>query len=170
MDEESLQLESQSTHYLPPMGQSDRISSEFTVLRRGAGMAPVTVEVRYDDPQREAQSRIFQREVRFYVEEAEYREIGTSPYIAGPPVKSREMFYGRKSVFDWIRENLSGTFQDNVLVLYGERRTGKTSVLYQMQHHLPDKMCIRDRTGVTPFHLWASTLGWVASSNSAGIS
>jgi len=138
VDEESLQLESQSTHYLPPMGQSDRISSEFTVLRRGAGMAPVTVEVRYDDPQREAQSRIFQREVRFYVEEAEYREIGTSPYIAGPPVKSREMFYGRKSVFDWIRENLSGTFQDNVLVLYGERRTGKTSVLYQMQHHLPD--------------------------------
>ena len=53
VDEESLQLESQSTHYLPPMGQSDRISSEFTVLRRGAGMAPVTVEVRYDDPQRE---------------------------------------------------------------------------------------------------------------------
>jgi predicted AAA+ superfamily ATPase len=42
------------------------------------------------------------------------------------------------SVFDWIRENLSGTFQDNVLVFYGERRTGKTSVLYQMQHHLPD--------------------------------
>jgi HEAT repeat protein/AAA+ ATPase superfamily predicted ATPase/energy-coupling factor transporter ATP-binding protein EcfA2 len=138
VDEESMQLESQSTHYLPPLGQGDRISSEFTVLRRGAGVAPVSVEVRYDDPQREAQSRLFQREVRFYVEEAEYREIGTSPYIAGPPVKSREMFYGRKSVFDWIRENLSGTFQDNVLVLYGERRTGKTSVLYQMQHHLPE--------------------------------
>lgn len=137
-DEESLQLEGQSTHYLPPLGQGDRISSEFTVRRRGAGVAPVMVEVRYDDPQREAQVRIFQREVRFYVEEAEYREIGTSPYIAGPPVKSREMFYGRKSVFDWIRENLSGTFQDNVLVLYGERRTGKTSVLYQMQHHLPE--------------------------------
>lgn len=137
-DEESLQLEGQATHYLPPLGQGDRISSEFTVRRRGAGVAPVMVEVRYDDPQREAQVRIFQREVRFYVEEAEYREIGTSPYIAGPPVKSREMFYGRKSVFDWIRENLSGTFQDNVLVLYGERRTGKTSVLYQMQHHLPE--------------------------------
>lgn len=138
VDEESMGLEGQSTHYLPPLGQSDRISSEFTVRRRGAGVAPVLVEVRYDDPQREAQVKIFQREVRFYVEEAEYRDIGTSPYIAGPPVKSREMFYGRKSVFDWIRENLSGTFQDNVLVLYGERRTGKTSVLYQMQHHLPE--------------------------------
>lgn len=135
---EALALESPPTHYLPPLGQGDRMSTEFTVRRRGAGVVPITVEVRYDDPQRESQVRRFQRQVQFFVEEAEYREIGPSPYIAGPPVKSQQMFYGRRETFEWIQENLSGTFQDNVLVLYGERRTGKTSVLYQLQHHLPD--------------------------------
>lgn len=135
---EELELHSATTHYLPPLGHGDRMSTEFTVHRRGAGTVPVTVEVRYDDPQQEAQTRRFAREVRFFVEETEYREIGKSPYIAGPPVKSREMFYGRQSTFAWVQENLSGTYQDNVLVLYGERRTGKTSVLYQLQHHLPD--------------------------------
>ena len=134
----TLKLESPPTHYLPPLGQGDRISSEYTVRRQGAGMVPIVLEVRYDDPQQEGQIRRFNREVRFFVEQAEYKEIGTSPYIAGPPVKSREMFYGRHSTFSWIQENLSGTYQDNVLVLYGERRTGKTSVLYQMQHHLPE--------------------------------
>ncbi len=138
VDPDALQLESPPTHYLPPLGQGDRISTEYTVRRQGAGMVPVTVEVRYDDPQKENQSKVFNREVRFFVEQAEYRDIGPSPYIAGPPVKTPQMFYGRQSVFNWIQENVSGTYQDNVLVLYGERRTGKTSVLYQLQHHLPD--------------------------------
>ena len=138
VDESELSLSSPSIHYLPPLGQGDRISSEYTVRRSGAGVTAIELEVRYDDPQSEGQTRKFNREVRFFVEEAEYKEIGTSPYIAGPPVKSREMFYGRQPTFNWIQENLSGTFQDNVLVLYGERRTGKTSVLYQMQHHLPE--------------------------------
>ncbi len=134
----ALRLESAPTHYLPPLGQGDAIRAEFTVRRAGAGTVPITVEVRYDDPQREGQTRSFVRQVRFFVEEAEYREIGSSPYIAGPPVKTPEMFYGRQPIFTWIQENLSGTYQDNVLVLYGERRTGKTSVLYQLHYHLPD--------------------------------
>ncbi len=136
--EGELVLQSSPTHYLPPLGQGDRLSVEFTVRRHGAGVVPLTVDVRYDDPQGEGQVKTFTQQVRFFVEEQEYREIGPSPYIAGPPVKSREMFYGRGSIFSWVRENLSGTYQANVLVLYGERRTGKTSVLYQLQHHLPE--------------------------------
>jgi HEAT repeat protein len=135
--EDGLSLQSSPTHFLPPLGQGDRMSVEFTVRRRGAGVVPVNMQVRYDDPQKSGLVRHFPREVRFFVEEAEYREIGSSPYIAGPPVKSPEMFYGRQATFTWIQENLSGTYQDNVLVLYGERRTGKTSVLYQLQYHLP---------------------------------
>jgi HEAT repeat protein len=134
----TLVLLSAPIYYFPPLGQGDRISAEFTVRRQGAGVVPITVDVRYDDPQTENQNRRFLREVRFFVEDAEYKDIGSSPYIAGPPVKTREMFYGRQSTFSWIQENLSGTYQDNVLVLHGERRTGKTSVLYQLQYHLPE--------------------------------
>jgi HEAT repeat protein/tRNA A37 threonylcarbamoyladenosine biosynthesis protein TsaE len=59
-----------------------------------------------------------------------------NPYITGRPVEAREMFFGRQDVFDFVRRNLIGQYQDNAIVLYGEPRTGKTSVLKQMHHHL----------------------------------
>lgn len=59
-----------------------------------------------------------------------------NPYIAGSPVTGTEMFFGRDDVFAFVRQTLTGKHQDNVIVLYGQRRTGKTSVLYQMHRHL----------------------------------
>ena len=46
------------------------------------------------------------------------------------------MFLGREDVFEFIRSALVGQHQDNVIVLYWKRRTGKTSVLYQMHRNL----------------------------------
>ncbi len=60
-----------------------------------------------------------------------------NPYIAGNPVTGEAMFFGRRDVFAWVRNNLIGRHQDHVLVIHGERRTGKTSLLYQMRRHLP---------------------------------
>ncbi|MCH7800225.1 MAG: NAD-dependent epimerase/dehydratase family protein [Chloroflexi bacterium] len=49
------------------------------------------------------------------------------------------MFFGREDVFEFIQQTLIGRHQNNIIVLYGQRRTGKTSVLYQMRRHLgPD--------------------------------
>ena len=59
-----------------------------------------------------------------------------NPYIAGNPVTGPEMFFGREDVFQFLRQTLMGQHRDNVIVLYGQRRTGKTSVLYQMRSHL----------------------------------
>jgi hypothetical protein len=59
-----------------------------------------------------------------------------NPYIAGSPVTGTEMFFGREDVFSFVRRNLTGRHRDTPIVLYGQRRTGKTSVLYQMHRHL----------------------------------
>jgi AAA domain-containing protein len=59
-----------------------------------------------------------------------------NPYIAGSPVTGTEMFYGREDVFDFIQRHLIGRHRDTPIVLYGQRRTGKTSVLYQLHRHL----------------------------------
>ena len=62
-----------------------------------------------------------------------------NPYIAGSPITGTEMFYGREDVFSFIKRNLTGLHRDTPIVLYGQRRTGKTSVLYQLHRHLdPD--------------------------------
>ena len=63
----------------------------------------------------------------------------TNPYVAGSPLTQSEMFFGREDVFDFIRKSLVGRHQDNTIVLYGQRRTGRTSVLYQMRNNLESR-------------------------------
>ena len=66
-----------------------------------------------------------------------------NPYIAGNPVTGQQMFFGREDVFSFVSGALTGQHRDNAIVLYGQRRTGKTSVLYQMGARLgPRYLCI----------------------------
>lgn len=57
-----------------------------------------------------------------------------NPYIAGPPVSGRN-FYGRQDTFQSVQNTFSSPKQ-NVVVLWGQRRMGKTSVL----HELPSRL------------------------------
>src|SRR6185503_20707351 len=65
-----------------------------------------------------------------------------NPYIAGSPVKDAAMFFGREDVYAWLRQHLRGVYQHNAIVLYGERRSGKTSVLYQMKDKVGDPLYV----------------------------
>lgn len=51
-----------------------------------------------------------------------------NPYVAGAPVLDENLFFGRDQLIDRILQ----TIHNNSLLLYGERRIGKTSI----QHHL----------------------------------
>ena len=59
-------------------------------------------------------------------------DLGFSPYIVGSPVDRREMFFGRADVIDRIQRQLGASNHANVILLEGNRRTGKTSVLHQL--------------------------------------
>jgi hypothetical protein len=93
-----------------------------------------------------------------------------NPYIAGSPITGTEMFYGREDVFSFIQRNLIGRHRDTPIVLYGQRRTGKTSVLYQLHRHLvPGYRCIFiDLHGLNLQGMGNLLLG-VASSISRGL-
>jgi len=62
-----------------------------------------------------------------------------NPYIAGAPVLESRMFFGREDVFSWIERSLSGKFVDHILVIHGQRRVGKTSVLKHLGNRLPKR-------------------------------
>jgi GAF domain-containing protein len=66
------------------------------------------------------------------ITEALQRGLIPNPYITGHPVKSADMFQGREDIFQFIADNISGRGQNRTLVLHGQRRTGKTSILYQL--------------------------------------
>jgi photosystem II stability/assembly factor-like uncharacterized protein len=58
-----------------------------------------------------------------------------TPYVSGVPVKSDEAFYGREDIFRFVQETLAAPEQ-NVVVLFGPWRMGKTSILRQLPNRL----------------------------------
>jgi type I restriction enzyme M protein len=60
---------------------------------------------------------------------AQKQTLGANPYIVGPPVDRREMFIGRRDIIDRIRRQITTSHRANVVLLEGNRRTGKTSIL-----------------------------------------
>jgi len=67
-----------------------------------------------------------------------FARIFPIPYVTGMPLKTDHLFVGRADVFAYIREHLFGAYQNNVIVLHGQRRTGKTSILYRLKKVLAD--------------------------------
>ena len=56
-----------------------------------------------------------------------------NPYVVGNPVRSAAMFYGRQDDLRWIDERLTQPGNEMIL-LYGQRRIGKTSLLHQIRN------------------------------------
>ncbi|MBK8049534.1 MAG: hypothetical protein IPK16_21915 [Anaerolineales bacterium] len=63
---------------------------------------------------------------RFRVVRAVQR--GFNPYISGEPVRSEAMFFGRREMLSRI----VSTLHNNCIMIHGERRIGKTTLLYQL--------------------------------------
>jgi len=60
-------------------------------------------------------------------------QTGFNPYVAGPPVLDPGLFVGRDDLVDRVL----ATVPNNSLLLLGERRIGKTSMLHQLGLQLP---------------------------------
>jgi tetratricopeptide (TPR) repeat protein len=69
---------------------------------------------------------------RGYKRRAELRRRKFNPYVAGAPVMNDAMFFGRHRLVDRILQ----TIHNNSLLLYGERRIGKTSIQHQLKRRL----------------------------------
>ncbi|HEY4724202.1 MAG TPA: AAA family ATPase, partial [Anaerolineae bacterium] len=69
---------------------------------------------------------------------ASFVRIFPIPYVTGMPLKTNNLFVGRQDVFAYIKEHLFGAYQNNVIVLHGQRRTGKTSILYRLKDVLAE--------------------------------
>ncbi len=61
-----------------------------------------------------------------------------NPYIAGDPVGKTSAFVGREDVLREVLRVLRHP-QQNAVVLYGQRRIGKTSILQWLEAHLPEE-------------------------------
>jgi hypothetical protein len=55
-----------------------------------------------------------------------------NPFIVGNPIKGSRMFFGRVDDFAYIRTKFSVGAEGGLIVLCGTRRSGKTSILFQI--------------------------------------
>lgn len=107
-------LSSRSTYavrFRPPIFRSPLFLGVLGVLAAGVVAAVVAV--------RTARRRRLRRR-RF------------NPFIAGAPVLDSELFFGRDALVDRILQ----TVHNNSLLLHGERRIGKTSLLHHLKRRL----------------------------------
>ena len=59
-----------------------------------------------------------------------------NPYVAGEPVHGGRGFFGRQDILDWAAMELRNP-DNTVLLLFGQRGVGKTSLLLQLERILP---------------------------------
>lgn len=55
-----------------------------------------------------------------------------NPYISGEPIRREDMFFGR----DRLLRDIMDILHNNSIMIHGERRIGKTTVLYQLANRL----------------------------------
>jgi len=101
----------------------DRLRARFVIL--------------YTDPRGPDQIENFADIVHLMKTAGEFQFI-PNPYVVGTPLQmGSPLFFGREDVIAYIQENLAALHRNN-LVLTGQRRTGKTSLLKQLPAHLGD--------------------------------
>jgi tetratricopeptide (TPR) repeat protein len=61
----------------------------------------------------------------------------TNPYIVGNPVGNTHVFVGRNDILEEVWRIVVHDAEENAIVLYGQRRIGKTSVLQELEARLP---------------------------------
>jgi hypothetical protein len=62
----------------------------------------------------------------------EFTPISPNPYVVGNPVRDPAMFFGREAEFELVRKRFEHATHGGLVVFCGERRSGKTSILFQI--------------------------------------
>ncbi len=74
---------------------------------------------------------------RHFIQLTMLRIMHINPYIAGNPIDNPAAFFGREDVFRDVLAVLINPHK-NAIVVYGQRRIGKTSILLQLENRLAE--------------------------------
>jgi hypothetical protein len=131
------------SHKVPSLAAGESTTLDFTFIPSSLELErfPVSWRLVWSDFAEAGRTLAYAEEVVCRPTGA-FREI-PNPYIPGLPLEvGSELFLGRDDVFKFIQQNLKPGPQKRVLVLVGQRRMGKTSILKQLPLRLPqDFLC-----------------------------
>jgi len=109
----------------------------FIRVRNQKESIRIAFSIIFDDAEKREKNINFADQIRFIDTDTNYFEI-KNPYIPGKPLRTPEMFYGRNELLENIEKTFSISNRTHILILHGQRRTGKTSILYQLKIRLKE--------------------------------
>ncbi len=124
---------------------NEEIEFEFSIKTQPAvNTLELCFDINYDDPDNEALLGSLTYCERLSLNKAarDFKYIDINPYSFGTPIQDSKMFYGREKDIAHLKDCLTRTSAKTV-VLYGQRRSGKTTLLLYMektdvlQEHIP---------------------------------
>lgn len=111
----------------------EEVQPEFTI-RPHASLLKLSFETAYHDELMDGDSRAAMKylfnecPVELTAPPQKFRFI-SNPYSTGTPTHNTKMFYGREQDIAFLKDNLTRPEAKSVIVLYGQRRSGKTTLL-----------------------------------------
>lgn len=107
----------------------EETTAEFTLKPRCTVLS-LKFDIAYDDADNTMQFEQFEDCLELRESYQEFRYI-PNLYSTGTPTHDSKMFYGREKDMAFLKDNLTRDAK-SVIVLYGQRRSGKTTVLLQL--------------------------------------
>lgn len=124
----------QGARYMLP---DEKLELTIPLLRTDAALLRASeILVRQSTSTQEGVPRVFEDssfQIKF-LPAAPTAALVPNPYVVGDPLKTTGVFYGRSREIAEICMKLIGANQDNVVLVQGERRIGKTSLLRKLEH------------------------------------
>jgi outer membrane protein assembly factor BamB len=111
------------------IGAREETIAEF-VLQPHPEVLDLKFEVVFDDSDGKTTIEEFEDCIKLRDWRQEFRQI-PNPYSTGTPAYDSDLFYGREHDMALLKDNLTRDVK-SVVVLYGQRRSGKTSLLVQL--------------------------------------
>lgn len=107
-------------------------------LALGVGEAVLRLSLRYRCASGQSDETSIKSVSAVLEPEGNFRSVRNpySHYSGGAPVEDREMFFGRKELLDRIYNEVANGPLGQCFVLYGQKRSGKSSILRQLENRL----------------------------------
>jgi 8-oxo-dGTP pyrophosphatase MutT (NUDIX family) len=128
-------LVGESTAYVGRLMPGERRTVTFKVAP-AAQHVTLNAKVTFEHPTGLSTTFSFSEPIEFVEPQVTHYQPVTNPYVVGPPIEPspNSPFFGRSQALAWVETNLFDQPHSPTLIIHGQRRTGKTSLLLQLEH------------------------------------
>ncbi len=130
-------VDSSALKTIPLLAPERKRMVQFAIDLPEADAFRVAFQITYSDRQQTERTLDYANLVQVLSPVQVFRPI-RNPYSPGTPLRRNSaLFFGRDDLFSFITSEVERVGQQHVLILVGQRRTGKTSALLRLGQHLP---------------------------------